>query len=72
MNHQFSSVSVPQKSPAGLVKTDCWASLPVSNSARLRWGPRMCLSNMFSVDGDVAGLGGHTLRTTGLHHAAIL
>lgn len=36
------------QSPKGLVRTDCWASLPKSVVQQLRMGvPRMCISDRF-------------------------
>lgn len=42
------------QSPGGLVKTQITGSaLKVSDSAHLRWSPRICISNEFPGDADI-------------------
>lgn len=42
------------QSPGGLVKTQITGSaLKVSDTAHLRWSPRICISNEFPGDADI-------------------
>lgn len=34
---------------------DFWASPPVSDSADVGWGPKVCISHRFSDDADASG-----------------
>lgn len=45
------------KSPGGLVKLGCWTPTAGFLILKVKWGPRICLSNKFLGDAGVTGRG---------------